>query len=239
MQQILTMTLWELQRIFYCRNRVQRTWLAFVFLVVAAAIQPFILPAEFVKSPLFVLFFAILPCGGIFIWLCDSFAGERERHTLETLLLTPVPDWTIIGGKIIALSIYTGMLVGGVLFTLIIGQTIIIGDYPDMMWYSFIFFVTLLSYIFIINVGMMVTWSAPSLQIAQQILLYPFVGLGLGVPLVVSWLPVSLREPLMDFFLALNRYSSNSIVFTITLIAALGSLVVVLVRFRRERLLLL
>ena len=239
MQQILTMTLWELQRIFSCRNRVQRTWLAFIFLVVMASIQPFILPVEFVQSPWFVLFFAILPCGGIFIWLCDSFAGERERHTLETLLLTPVSDWAIVGGKIIALLIYTGILVGGVLCALIIGQTIITDNYPDIMWYSFIFFVTMLSYIVIINLGMMVTWSAPSLQIAQQILLYPFVGLGLGVPLVVSWLPVSLREPLMGFFLYLNQYSSSSVVFIITLIAALVSLVVVLVRFRRERLLLL
>src|SRR5688572_23211819 len=32
----------------------------------------------------------------------DSFAGERERHTLETLLATPLSDRAILGGKVLA-----------------------------------------------------------------------------------------------------------------------------------------
>ncbi|MEK6975336.1 MAG: ABC transporter permease subunit [Candidatus Thermoplasmatota archaeon] len=32
----------------------------------------------------------------------DSFAGERERHTLETLLATPLTDRAILWGKVIA-----------------------------------------------------------------------------------------------------------------------------------------
>ena len=36
----------------------------------------------------------------------DSFAGERERHTLETLLATRLPDRSILFGKILALLEY-------------------------------------------------------------------------------------------------------------------------------------
>lgn len=38
--------------------------------------------------------------------IADSFAGERERHTLETLLATPLSETAIMAGKIIATMCY-------------------------------------------------------------------------------------------------------------------------------------
>jgi ABC-2 type transport system permease protein len=38
--------------------------------------------------------------------IADSFAGERERHTLETLLASRLPDDVILLGKILASVIY-------------------------------------------------------------------------------------------------------------------------------------
>ena len=33
--------------------------------------------------------------------VADSFAGERERHTLETLLASRLPDRAILAGKLL------------------------------------------------------------------------------------------------------------------------------------------
>jgi len=38
--------------------------------------------------------------------IVDSFAGERERHTLETLLAGPLPDRAILAGKILAAVLF-------------------------------------------------------------------------------------------------------------------------------------
>ena len=46
------------------------------------------------------------------IWLLvagpisDSFAGEKERHSLETLFSTQLPEIAILGGKIVAVAAY-------------------------------------------------------------------------------------------------------------------------------------
>src|SRR5512137_949446 len=54
--------------------------------------------------------------GVYFMWLpfvlaggtaADSFAGERERHTLETLLATRLSDRDIFLGKVLAIVIYS------------------------------------------------------------------------------------------------------------------------------------
>ncbi len=44
-----------------------------------------------------------LPMFTIFSFVIDSFAGERERHTLETLLATRLSDRAILLGKLLAL----------------------------------------------------------------------------------------------------------------------------------------
>src|SRR5512135_3785129 len=38
--------------------------------------------------------------------ICESFAGERERHTLETLLASRLPDRSILFGKMLVSIIY-------------------------------------------------------------------------------------------------------------------------------------
>ena len=76
------------------------------------------------------LLFAMLPymlvltifIGGI--WLAiDSTAGERERHSLEPLLINPVPRDRILLGKLLATATFsTASLTLGLLAFLVVGQ---------------------------------------------------------------------------------------------------------------------
>ena len=46
-------------------------------------------------------FFLLIPLLMSGIITSDSFAGERERNTLEALLTTPIRDWELLLGKIL------------------------------------------------------------------------------------------------------------------------------------------
>ena len=56
--------------------------------------------AEWVQSPSTVFYWGWVPLMLVAGAMADSFAGERERHTLETLLASRLPDRAILFGKI-------------------------------------------------------------------------------------------------------------------------------------------
>src|SRR5512135_723452 len=49
---------------------------------------------------------ACFPIMTVVTLVADSFAGERERHTLETLLASRLPDRAIVLGKLLAAASY-------------------------------------------------------------------------------------------------------------------------------------
>src|SRR5205809_6110068 len=49
---------------------------------------------------------ALMPLLFVLVLVADSFAGERERHTLETLLATRLSDQVILLGKMTAAVLY-------------------------------------------------------------------------------------------------------------------------------------
>ena len=58
------------------------------------------------RSHLTTFVLGIAAAGSVLPFVGDSVAGERERHTLESLLATPVRASAIIGGKIATLVLY-------------------------------------------------------------------------------------------------------------------------------------
>ena len=62
--------------------------------------------AEWVESPATVFYWGWVPLMLVGSAVADSFAGERERHTLETLLASRLPDRAILLGKILAAVAY-------------------------------------------------------------------------------------------------------------------------------------
>ena len=62
--------------------------------------------AEWVQSPATVFYWGWVPLMLVGSAVADSFAGERERHTLETLLASRLPDRAILLGKMLAAVAY-------------------------------------------------------------------------------------------------------------------------------------
>jgi len=77
-----------------------------ILLAVFGVFLPFQSGAEWVQSPATVFYWGWVPLMLVGSAVADSFAGERERHTLETLLASRLPDSAILLGKMAAAISY-------------------------------------------------------------------------------------------------------------------------------------
>jgi ABC-2 type transport system permease protein len=95
-----------------------------------------ILPIKIVGLP----FFLLIPLLMSGIITSDSFAGERERNTLEPLLVTPTRDWELLLGKVLTpflpallvTWISFGLLTKGV--SSLINPHFLSPVFPDKVW---------------------------------------------------------------------------------------------------------
>ncbi len=77
-----------------------------MLVLVFGVFLPFQSGAEWVESPATVFYWGWVPLMLVGGAVADSFAGERERHTLETLLASRLPDRAILLGKMAAAIAY-------------------------------------------------------------------------------------------------------------------------------------
>lgn len=92
--------------------------------------------------------FLIIPLMVASVIAADSFAGERERRTLEALLYTPSTDWDLFVGKLLSswLPALAVTLVGFILYAVmanlaawpVMGQIF----FPNLMWVVMTLWVT-------------------------------------------------------------------------------------------------
>jgi ABC-2 type transport system permease protein len=61
---------------------------------------------QWFSNPFFMIVWAWLPMISVMQIVSDTFAGERERHTLETLLASKLTDQAILWGKVLSVVLY-------------------------------------------------------------------------------------------------------------------------------------
>lgn len=120
----------------------------------------------------YILFW--IPFFMIIMLVADSIAGERERHTLETLLASRMTDWAILLGKIIILVLYSWILIPICLLMAFILVNMFKNNGP-MAYYplgrlSEVLLLGFVLNIFAACVGVIVSLHAPSVRQAQQTL---------------------------------------------------------------------
>jgi len=98
---ILTVIWKERKGLFRLRGRRAQALLGMFSPVLLAVFFPLQEGVEWVQSPLSILLAFIAPLILVGISIPDSFAGERERHTLPTLLASRLSDRAILFGKMI------------------------------------------------------------------------------------------------------------------------------------------
>jgi ABC-2 type transport system permease protein len=124
----------------------------------------------------FAPLFLIIPIMTSSVLASDSFAGEKDRKTIEALLATPLSDGELLLGKILV-SFIPSMLVTILAFVAysaivdistfsLFGGRILL---PNLLWFALIFFVTPAVALAGIGVTVIVSFRVKGYREAQQL----------------------------------------------------------------------
>jgi ABC-2 type transport system permease protein len=191
------------------------------------------------------LAYAWMPLFLVSALVADSFAGERERHTLETLLTTALSDAAILMGKLTAAVLYgygsliVVMVVGLVTVNISLGRL----AHPVLYGLDLFLGVTVggfLLTLLIAAVGVMVSLKAQTVRQAGQALSLGLLALIFLPTLVfgyaVNALPVASRTQLIEWLAQLNGWAVAGAAALVLLALDAVVLAIAARRFRRSRL---
>jgi ABC-2 type transport system permease protein len=172
----------------------------------------------------------------------DAFAGERERHTLETLLASRLSDQAILFGKIAAAVLYAWLIT---FVSLLIGAVTINIAHPTG---SFQFYpagnlviglvFVLLAALLVSTIGVLVSLRAQSARQAYQRMSLALMALWFIPVLLVQFLPESIRSRIADVFTNINPQQAVIWVGIFLLVANVALISFTMVRFKRTHLIL-
>jgi ABC-2 type transport system permease protein len=99
---IFTIATKELKEFFGAYGGRKGIMVFIVPIIIMGVIFPKSVGAHWVESPMALLMTMWITLFLVIPVIADAFAGERERHTLETLLASRLPDTAILLGKVVA-----------------------------------------------------------------------------------------------------------------------------------------
>ncbi len=215
----------------------------FLLIAVLGIFLPWQQGRLWVEEPAYLLVWTWYPLFLVAAVTADAFAGERERHTLETLLASRLSDRVILLGKVLAMVSY-GWSIGVVCWLVglvTVNATSSSGEfllYPLRTVLAFLV-LTFLSAGLGAGAGILVSLRAASVRQAQQSLTLTIMALLLVPVLVVQLLPQHWREAL---YVNLSEWDLTRAITIGALILALLDIALILIamaRFKRSRLITL
>jgi ABC-2 type transport system permease protein len=206
-----------------------------VFLALQGVIWPLITGPNWLSlSTGMVLLTIFFPFFYILNYVGDAFAGERERHTLETLLASRISDRAILWGKVIATVGYVwGLTLVASLMALVVVN--LANAHGPWMFYAPIghwlgvLLLSMLACLLSTSGGTLVSLHSATARQAQQTLILSSLGLWMVVFFVVRALPAQWFQDMSAAQLLLTAILVMAGIDALLLAIALGS-------FRRSRL---
>lgn len=147
-------------------------WSILLIIGFLGVISPLQMGTSWLTSPLMFFYWPLLTTSMTSTLIADAIAGERERHTLETLLATRLSDTAIILGKILAAVMYgaafaaTNLLVGWVVVNLKFGDGALLSI--PLARLAALFALIGAGSFFISGIGVFVSLRAATVRQAQQ-----------------------------------------------------------------------
>lgn len=204
-----------------------------IILAVFGILIPLQSGRDWLSAPTTILMWAWLPFILVNSVVADSFAGERERQTLETLLASRLSDRAILIGKISSAIAYGwGITLIGVMVALV---TVNISNWSgEILFFPALIGLAIFLLSFLVawlaaGLGVMVSLKAASVRQAQQTLSVAF--LVLFIPLLL--LPLLPRELQVTAQNALSTFDVQLVIIIVTSFLLLVDLVLLAAAFRR------
>ncbi len=235
--------LWkEAKELFLQSPRFRGGWMGMIIFVgVFGILIPLQSGSGWVATPQAVIVYAWLPYILVNGIVADAFAGERERHTLETLLASRLSDRAILFGKIAGAMLYGE---GITLITLLVG--LLVTNFIHWEGQLILFPLPILGGILVTSLlfaalaaglGVLVSLRAATVRQAQQTLsvtIFIFI-----IPLVaLPLLPESVQVAVATFLSSADFATIATVVIVALLVIDLALFGLALARFRRARLIL-
>jgi ABC-2 type transport system permease protein len=197
-QDLFTIIDKELKDMYFQRGHRLSNFLRLLFMIEILCISMLMqYGPRTLSSPATLLQWAWFPYVFIFGETADSFAGERERHTLETLLASRLSDLVILFGKLIAIVIYGCSLAGIMLLNNLLivnnsfGQGHFIGYVPRLFGEAVLMILGVS--IFTTALGILVSLRAKSVRTANQTM-----SLLVFLPVILGMVVLMLPRPSLD-----------------------------------------
>lgn len=233
----------EWRELLFQRGSLRTTIMSLLpLLLVFGIFLPSQIGSAWVESPVTIVFWAWLPTLQVLALTADAFAGERERHTLETLLASPLSELAILFGKVITVVSYGWLMTLLVVLTGLIGVNFVHGDGKLLLYPASIFFggmvLGFLSATLAASIGVIVSLRSPTVRQAAQKLAFVSIGLT-WIPIIgFNLLPGRLQNSLLNFAKGADISQIFLLILIVLALVDAGLLSIAMVRFKRSRLIL-
>ncbi len=209
MSDLLTMV-WKETRDTVFSSRRSELIIPLMVIAIVGIVIPWQLGQSWLSlSPAMIFIVGYIPFFLTTSYIGDAVAGERERHTLETLLASRISARAILWGKMIVTIVYVwglaliGLLVGLVVANLLSGQGRWefyhpIGTFLEML------FLSLLASLLSASGGVLISLRAATVRQAQQTMAVGTLILLIALVLILKAIPAGVLEALDESQLLLS-----------------------------------
>jgi len=244
MKQDLKTVIWKERKLLFSQRggRKQVILTLLVPTAIFAVLFPWQEGSGYFESPLAIIASIFIPMLVVMLTIPESFAGERERHTLETLLASRLSDPDILFGKMIvsivlALAIFLTAFVAAAVIANITDWT------GQLMFYSPIVAIASITLSILVATisaaaGVLISLRSPTVREAQQTLMATimFPVLLLGVVGTFVFTMDGLRETITSTMEKIDPIVLLSVVTIILVVVCYLLLRLAKRRFQRGRL---
>ena len=243
MSDIVTIVWKELKELWQARSSPSARLLSYLpILLVFGVFLPLQQRESWLDTPLPGVFSIVLPfilAGGA---VADSFAGERERHTLETLLASRLSDQDIFLGKVLATVIYSVGLVWACMVLSLITLNVTARSGRLVLYSAPVLWMIALGPVLMslltAAVGVFISLRAPTVRAAAQVFSIFTLVVFVGGPLLLQALPESAKEALAQTLFTTNWTIVGLVAALMILAIDVLLLALGVARFKRARLII-
>ena len=238
-EDIKTMVWKEYKELLSGYGNVRRNLYAILlFTVILGLYFPLMAGTDFVKAPAILLFYIWFPLGMMFNMMIDSFAGERDRHTVETLLASRLPDRAIVLGKILSVVIYG---IGATIAFIAMGLAVVNvlhwnGHFqmfePDVLLLMLLLALTI--YTLLATLGIIVSIKAPTVRVGGDAMVGGLIAAAAAIYALYWLVPEGWKAGIVRMYLSTSRTSLDIAMAVVFVAICLAALYVAVKLFRRN-----
>ena len=208
-----------------------------LYIVVLGVILPLSFSQGWINldsAPVLIVLFT--PFMFVILIISDAIAGERERHTLETLLASRVADRAILLSKVLVTVGYNWVMS---LFCLLLGDVVVnlsqrLGQwefYKPLSLFAVVLILCFLTTLLAASGGVLISLKSATVRQASQTMLLGLIILGLAISTAIRLLPPGLTA-------SLTTPQMVSIIMFVLVVLDAILLVASLLSFQRSRLIM-